>query len=124
VPLDSLNVVIGFTSTGWETVGENQRAQWIATTISTMGVKLSSTIVGGPAEASLINQADDFQVGRGPQELNGSDHAAGNLSSAMGSAIGAVGNGGRLEVTNKTICCRRSPKTEIRDRIDNSGLAL
>lgn len=71
-PLDDLGEV-GLAVVGVEGRGVEERAEWVATLVSTVGIFLATLIISGQVQGGLIYVASDFDVIRGldPVQIRG-----------------------------------------------------
>ena len=100
MPLNNLLVSVVVPVVGRETIGINETTEGVATLhftrqntadakrpgathqIGTMGIELTTEIVGGQVELGLVEEGDDLEVGRGLQELDTRDGALGDKTRA------------------------------------------
>jgi len=122
VPLNDLDEVVEVSIALGEGIGEHQATEGVTTLISAVGVELSSIIIGIVVDVSLVDQPSDLNVGRSDEELNGGDgvrrHHAGTVSGGR-----APSNGRSLHVCDDITGLLTTPETEIRDGVDEAGLA-
>ena len=85
--------------------------------IGTMGIELTTEIVGGQVELGLVEEGDDLEVGRGLQELDTRDGALGDKTRAAAGLCAPrdlltlrVANGGGASgwCPNTPVCARSS----------------
>jgi hypothetical protein len=93
-------------------IGENEATKRIASLVSTVGVHLSSTVIGLHVDLGLIDVADDLNVVGSLHELDTGKGTSGDQTSAT-TGLGAPCDGLSLGVANNRVGLRWSPNTEV-----------
>jgi hypothetical protein len=119
VPLDDLLVIVAATR---ECGGVEETAKGVTTKVGTMGVELSSIVIGLEVNESLINEADNLDVVWGPHKLDTLEGSSGDEATAM-TGLSAPGNFLMLRLANGGGTVRGSPETEVIDRVHDGSLA-
>lgn len=108
------------------THGENQRCglELLRSThkIGTVGVELSSTVVGLEVDLGLVNETNDLEVAGGLHELNTGDGTSGDDTGTT-ALLGAPGDLLTLGVTNGGAGLGGSPNTPVVEVVDEGSLA-
>ena len=89
--------------------------------VSTVGVKLSSTIVSLDVDLSLIDETDDLDVVGGLGELDTGEGTSRDEAGAV-TLLRAPGDLLTLGVTDGGVGVRGCPKTEVVEVVDHGGL--
>jgi hypothetical protein len=118
VPFDSLDEV----STIAEGLGEEKGTERVTTLIGTMGVELSSGIILSDVDELLLDETSDLDVIGGLHELQTCDGALGDDTSAI-AGLCAPSDTFALDVTDEGVGFGGTPKAEVIDAVDDSGLA-
>jgi len=106
-----------------QVVREHEAAEWVSIQISAMGVKLTSRVAGVEPNARLVHETSQLDVSRRFDKLNCSESSRRNNTGAM-AWLGAIGYDYSLDITDRAVWRRRSPKTEILNGVNKHGLAL
>ena len=108
------------------THGENQRCglELLRSThkIGTVGVELSSTVIGLEVDLGLVNETNDLEVAGGLHELNTGDGASGN-DAGTAALLGAPSDFLTLGVTDGRVGLGGCPNTPVVEVVDEGGLA-
>lgn len=105
----SVSVVVGV---GAERVRVDETTEGVTTEISTVGVKLSSTIARLDVDLRLVDEADDLDVARGLGELHAGKGASGDQARAV-TLLGAPSDLLTLRVTNGGVGLHGRPQAEV-----------
>lgn len=122
MPFDGLDVGVLVTAGCGEGVCENEGTDGVSSAIRTVGIEFSSGIIGSEVNEGLVDVSGDLDVIWRLDELNASECALGNGTSAMGRFC-APGDALSLHVTNQTVRSSGAPETEIIETVDDSRLA-
>jgi len=106
VPFDGLDEVTG------EGCGEEQSAERVTTLVGTMGVELSSIIIGGDVDEPLVDVAGDLNVVGGLHELHTGDGTLGDDTSAV-ARLCAPRDTFTFCVADGGVRVRWTPETEV-----------
>lgn len=90
--------------------------------VGTVGVHLTSVIVGLDVDQFLIDETDDLNVSGGLRELDALE-GTGRDQTGTPARLGAPSDRLALGITDKRIFVGRSPEAEIIGRVDHGGLA-
>lgn len=110
MPLDDLFVVVLVVTA--PSIGEDEAAERVSSEIGTMGVHLSSRVVGLEVNLCLFDETDDLDVIWGPRELNTLESTTGNETGAV-AGLGTPGNSLVFGFTDGGGAIRRGPDAEI-----------
>lgn len=116
VPLNNLN---GGTS---ERVRVHDTSHGVTTAISTMRVHLSSPVISENVDLGLVNEANDLDIVGRLCELESSQRASGEETSAM-ARLGAPGDHDTLDIADLTTHIGRTPEAEVIESIEVRSLA-
>jgi len=116
-PLDHLNV----RRTTTPCVGEHDASHGVTTEISTVGVHLTTVVVGHHKEFGLVHKANDLDVVGGLQELDASESASGNETCTV-ARLAAPSNHLAFDFTHGLPWLARGPETKVIQTIEKSGL--
>ena len=87
VPLNDLDKVVG-----GEGLGEDKTTQRVTALIGTMGIHLTSGVIGGEVDVLLLDETGNLDIGRGLNELNTGQSTLGDDTGAV-VWLGAPGDG-------------------------------
>lgn len=116
VPFNSLNELSS------ECVGEEETAEGVTTLVGTVGVQLSSGVIGLDVDEVLGDATSDLNVVGRLHELNAGDGTLGDDTGTI-AWLCAPSNALTLDVTDERILFRRTPEAEVIDAVDDGGLA-
>jgi hypothetical protein len=100
----------------------DETTEGVATEICTVGVKLSSEVVGLKVDLGLVDETNDLNVVGCPHELNSLKSASGDKTRAV-TGLGAPRDFLSFSVSDGLGTIWRGPKTEVVDRVEDAGLA-
>ena len=86
VPLNRLDEIAG------ECLGEEETTQRVTALIGTVGVHLTSRVIGGEVDLVLLDETSNLDVGSGLDELNAGQSALGDDTGSI-AGLCAPGNG-------------------------------
>jgi hypothetical protein len=110
VPLDDLLIAVVVAAR--PSSGVNETTERVTTEIGTVGVKLSSEVIGLEVDEGLVDKTDDLDVVWGPHELETRKCTSGDETRAM-TGLGAPGDFLMFRLTDGGRTGRRCPDTEI-----------
>jgi len=119
VPLDDLPIGL---LVGRKTGGVYKTTKGVTTEISTVGVELSSSIVGQDVDLGLVDDTDNLLIVRSLHILDTFKGARGDETRAM-TWLGAPSDFFSLRAADIAESIRGRPKTEVVDRVEDGGLA-
>jgi hypothetical protein len=122
VPLDGLNVCGWVTGRCREGVGEDEGTNRVASSVCAVGIEFSSGVIRSHVDECLVDIPGYLDVIWRLNELNSGECSFRNDTSPVG-GLCAPCNALAFNITNKTVRFRRTPKTEIRETVNNTRLA-
>jgi hypothetical protein len=105
-----------------EGVGEQETTEGVTTLIGTVGVQLSSGVVGLDVDVLLLDEASDLNVVGRLHELNAGDGTLGDDTGTI-AWLRAPSNALTLGVADERILLGRAPEAEVIDAVDDGSLA-
>lgn len=106
---------------GRQVVRKHETAEWVPSQISAVGVKLASGITSRQTKGGLIYETRELNVSGRLDELNSGESSGGDKASTM-AFFGAICYDLSFDVANHAVWCRRTPQTEIINRVNEHGL--
>jgi len=107
---------------GRQVVREHETTERVPSQISTVGVELASGVTCRQAKSGLIYETRELDVSGRLDELNSGESSRGDKASTV-AFLGAICYDLGFDVANHAIWCRRTPQTEIINRVNEHRLA-